>query len=149
MTIVRFSESDTASGYEFKSSPAVVTISNAVDGDVDGNGTIGALSDGLILIRYFATFRGQTLISNAVSANCTRCSAADIEAYIAQGVAQGIYDVDGNGSNGALSDGLILIRYFATFRGQTLISNAVSANCTRCNAADIEAFIADRLLPKP
>ena len=47
-----------------------------------GNGEVGALTDGLLLIRYLFDFRGESLISNAVDANATRKTAADIVAYI-------------------------------------------------------------------
>jgi hypothetical protein len=51
--------------------------------DVDGNGVIEALSDGLLVLRYEFGFRGATLITGAVAANCTRCDAPSIEAYLA------------------------------------------------------------------
>jgi hypothetical protein len=41
------------------------------------------LTDGLLILRYLLGFRGTTLISGAVGGCCTRCSAAQIEAYIA------------------------------------------------------------------
>ncbi|MEZ4528789.1 MAG: formylglycine-generating enzyme family protein [Desulfobacterales bacterium] len=51
--------------------------------DIDGNGTVDGGTDGLLVNRYLFGFRGTTLISNAVGSACTRCSAAEIEAYIA------------------------------------------------------------------
>ena len=50
--------------------------------DIDGNGEVAALTDGLLLIRYLFEFRGESLISDAVDANATRKTAAEIEAYI-------------------------------------------------------------------
>jgi hypothetical protein len=55
------------------------------------------------------------------------------------------YDIDGNGATDALTDGLLLLRYFFGFRGATLVSGAVGPGCTRCDAPSIEAFIADHL----
>ena len=50
--------------------------------DVDGNGTVDALTDTLLLIRYFFGSRGTTSVTGAVASNCKRCTAAEIEAYI-------------------------------------------------------------------
>lgn len=50
--------------------------------DIDQNGSIDALTDGLIILRYFFGIRGSALIENAVNSNANRTSAADIEAYI-------------------------------------------------------------------
>lgn len=50
-------------------------------------------------------------------------------------------DVDGNGSNDALTDGLLVIRYLFGLRGEALISGAISADATRTTAADIEDFL--------
>jgi DNA-binding beta-propeller fold protein YncE len=52
--------------------------------DVDGDSQIDALTDMLLLLRYAFGFRGGTLINGAVDLiNCTRCTAPDIEAFIA------------------------------------------------------------------
>lgn len=50
--------------------------------DVDANGTVEALTDGLLTLRFEFGFRGATLVNSAVAANCTRCAAAEIEAYL-------------------------------------------------------------------
>ena len=50
--------------------------------DIDGNGSIDALTDGLIFLRYAFGLRGENLVSGAISSDATRSSAANIEAYI-------------------------------------------------------------------
>jgi hypothetical protein len=50
--------------------------------DVDGDGTIQPLTDGLLILRYDFGFRGATLITGVVSSTCTRCDAPSIEAYL-------------------------------------------------------------------
>jgi len=50
--------------------------------DIDGDGAVDALTDGLLLLRYAFEGRGNDLIGNVISNNATRTSAADIEAYI-------------------------------------------------------------------
>ncbi|MEO7252615.1 MAG: hypothetical protein ABIZ64_00070 [Casimicrobium sp.] len=49
--------------------------------DVDGNGSVDPLTDGLMLIRYMLGLRGTALTTGAVGAGATR-DAAQIEAYI-------------------------------------------------------------------
>jgi hypothetical protein len=50
--------------------------------DIDGNGAVDALTDGLLLLRYAFEGRGDSLINNVISPDANRTSAADIEAYI-------------------------------------------------------------------
>lgn len=58
------------------------------------------------------------------------------------------YDIDGDGEHDPLTDGLLLLRYLFGFTGSTLITGAVDlANCTRCTAAEIEAYIEALLGP--
>ena len=53
------------------------------DFDIDGNGLVEPLTDTLLALRYVFGFRGGTLITGAVGAGCTRCTAPEIEAYMA------------------------------------------------------------------
>ena len=50
--------------------------------DVDGDGQILPLTDGLLTLRYEFGFRGATLITAAVGPQCTRCDAPSIVAYL-------------------------------------------------------------------
>jgi hypothetical protein len=143
-SVIRFSYSDTAVGYTFYGAPVAFEVSS-FNCDIDGNGQAKALSDGLLIARYLFGFRGTTLISNAVEGDCTRCTATEIEAFIANGIPDRL-DIDGNGQAKALSDGLLIARYLFGFRGTTLISNAVEGDCTRCTATEIEAYL-QSLLP--
>lgn len=51
--------------------------------DIDGNGQIDALTDGLLTLRYLFGLRGEALISDVVAADATRNSAGQIEAHLA------------------------------------------------------------------
>jgi hypothetical protein len=50
--------------------------------DVDGNGVVEPYTDSMLIFRYTAGMRGNTLVMGAVSKNCTRCTAEQIEAYL-------------------------------------------------------------------
>jgi hypothetical protein len=51
--------------------------------DIDGNGEIDALTDGLLTLRYLFGLQGDTLINGVVAGDATRTTAVDIEAYLA------------------------------------------------------------------
>jgi hypothetical protein len=50
--------------------------------DIDQSGSVDALTDCLILLRYFFGLRGENLTNGAVSLNANRATAQEIEAYI-------------------------------------------------------------------
>ncbi len=115
--------------------------------DVDDNGQYGALTDGLLVIRYLFGFTDAALIDSAVAIDCNRCTADTIAAYLDQARQVGYLDVDGSdladpvAGSDALTDGLLVIRYLFGFSGAALIDNAVAGSCTRCSAVDIETYL--------
>jgi hypothetical protein len=118
---------------------ATATSTGGVTLDVDGNGTLGALTDGLLVLRYLFGFTGSTLTTGAVGGGCTRCDADTIVPYLDSIKAQ--LDVDGNGTFGALTDGLLILRYLFGFTGTTLTTGAVGGGCTRCDVGAIVAYL--------
>ena len=50
--------------------------------DIDGNGQIDALTDGLLTLRYLFGLEGDTLIAGVVAPDATRTTAVDIEAHL-------------------------------------------------------------------
>jgi hypothetical protein len=50
--------------------------------DIDGNGNVDALTDGLLLIRFIFGIRGDALIIDSVGNACSRCTELEIEGYI-------------------------------------------------------------------
>ena len=107
--------------------------------DIDGDGTVLPLTDGLLAIRYQFGFRGDSLISNATNGTAIRTSATDIEAYIAEG--QIHFDLDGDGEVLPLTDGLLLLRYLFGFRGDGLVANAVGADATRTTSDQLDGYL--------
>jgi len=109
--------------------------------DTDGNGSVDALTDGLLAIRHMFGSTGDSLIDSAMGVGCTRCTAAEIDTYMDQCAALGASDIDGNGEIDALTDGLLDIRYLFELRGEPLINGAVGDGCTRCTAVEIESYL--------
>ena len=50
--------------------------------DIDGNGEIDALTDGLLIIRFLFEIRGEPLINGGIGDGCSRCTAPEIETYL-------------------------------------------------------------------
>ena len=50
--------------------------------DIDGNGDIDALTDGLLTLRYLFGLQGDTLINGVVAVDATRTTAEEIEAHL-------------------------------------------------------------------
>ena len=51
--------------------------------DIDGDGALEPLTDGLLILRALIGFTGATLTSGAVGGGCSRCDATAIEPYLA------------------------------------------------------------------
>ena len=64
--------------------------------DVDGDGKIAPLSDGLLIIRSLFGFSGNSLTSGAIGDSATRTGASDVESYL-----ETITDSDNDGANDA------------------------------------------------
>ncbi len=50
--------------------------------DIDADGSVLPLTDGLLILRHLFGFTGSTLVTGAVGGACTRCTAGDIQAYL-------------------------------------------------------------------
>ena len=50
-------------------------------------------------------------------------------------------DLDLDGSELPLTDGLLLLRYLFGFRGAVLVAAAISQDCARFDAGSIEGFV--------
>jgi hypothetical protein len=61
---------------------ALATAKDSLAADIDGNGAVDALTDGLMLLRALFGLSGDGVTAGAVGDGATRTSAADIEAYI-------------------------------------------------------------------
>jgi hypothetical protein len=108
--------------------------------DADGSGSTDALTDGLLILRYLFGFTGSSLTTGALDPACVRCTAPEIESFLAANLA--VYDIDGDGSTQPLTDGLLILRYLFGFTGSSLISGAVTMpGGTRCTAEAIETYL--------
>jgi hypothetical protein len=119
--------------------PSVTVTPGGKPLDVDANGVVEALTDGLLILRRTFSFQGAALISDAVGDGCGRCEATAIAAYI-DGLGLTL-DVDGDGHVLSLTDALMILRRLFSFSGGLLTNGALSDDCTRCDAGDIASYI--------
>jgi hypothetical protein len=140
---VRVTASSTATSYRLSADPA---ISELTEGsfDVDDDGKIEALTDGLLLMRSMFGFGGEQLVAGAVAGEGTRKTAAEIGTYIT--VIESKMDVDSDGKVEALTDGLLIVRFLFDFRRESLIAGAIGKDATRKTSEEIEEYL-ESILP--
>ena len=149
---VRASFTDKAGNAEARDSAPTGRVLTLVSLDVDGNGTVGLLTDGLLLVRYLIDIRGPALTNLALAGNAHehRDTHEEIAAYL-QGLEDGnVLDVDGNGAVGLLTDGLLIVRYLIGTRGPALTNLALAADARedRDTHEEIAAYLDSLVSPE-
>ena len=104
--------------------------------DVDGNGDLDPLTDGLWILRHLFGFTG---VTGAVGPQCERCDATEIDPYLDSIASQ--LDADGNLVLGPLTDGVLILRYLFGVTGPSLTTGAVGNNCSRCTPEQIIDYL--------
>ena len=97
--------------------------------DVDDNGEVAPLTDGLLILRHLFGFSGNALTDGALGENSKRVEASAIDAYLAHN--RSAMDIDGDGEVRPLTDGLLILRHLFGFAGNALIDGAVGALAER------------------
>ena len=113
------------------------------DLDIDSDGQTGALTDGLLILRHLFGFSGSTLTDGAVALGASRSSPEAVREYLQENAFE--LDIDGDSKTDALTDGLLVLRYLFGFRGDTLISAALSGSASRSVPSDIESYLSNRI----
>jgi Ca2+-binding RTX toxin-like protein len=121
-----FSPVDTATGYGFQGKAPSLQLMQNWSLDVDGDGVVRPLSDGLMVMRHLLGMQGSALTQKAISPNGTRSTAASVAAWIDRGRQEGFLDLDGDGRTTALGDGLLLMRGLFGMQGDALLSKVIA-----------------------
>ena len=119
--------------------------------DIDADGNVDALTDGMLLLRYLFNLSGNSLLKDAVAKKTALSDGAtrtdeEIEQYLRDATGQNndgvggagskdydsnyplieeIFDIDDSGDVDALTDGLMLIRYLFNLTGKSLADSAI------------------------
>jgi hypothetical protein len=107
--------------------------------DLDGDGSLQALTDGLLFLRSTFGFSGATLTTGAVGVDCQYCTAGEILPRLV--ALQAVMDVDQDGAVGALTDGLLILRFLFGFTGPTLTSGAIGALAVRDTPSEVATYL--------
>jgi hypothetical protein len=114
--------------------------------DIDGNGIVDALTDGILTIRYLFGLTGTSLTNGAVGVGATRTSGTDIINYLTP-ARSSMLDVDGNGNPDALTDGILMIRYMFGLTDNSLVNGAIGVGATRTTGAAVQSSLQSYQLP--
>jgi hypothetical protein len=141
-TSINFTSTALASGYQFESESYNLEL-QAASWDFDGNGQADALTDGLMMLRYCFGLRDEMVTASAMATDSPMSSeqvVAEIEAALE------IADIDNDGEIGALTDGLMLLRYLFGLEGEMITNQAVGPSASRALNEEIQAYL-DAYMP--
>ena len=108
--------------------------------DVDGNGSVDALTDGVLITRLMFGVRGEALTEGAIGTYAFRSEPYQIvDAYFAGNSSR--WDVDGDGRVSALTDGVLITRYMFGVRNYQLVQGALGSGAKRTNPYSIVSYL--------
>ena len=105
--------------------------------DLDGNGTIDPLTDGVMLVRALFGMTGTAVTNGALGASPARSTWAQIQPVINLSA----LDVDGNTVTDALTDGLLVMRAMLGLTGTAVTTSALGPGATRTTWAAIRSYL--------
>ena len=98
---IRLSASATSAGYKFSGNPVYSRIvGESMDVDLDGDVT--ALTDGLLIMRWLFGFNNSSLTGGVVSSRSERINPIEIARFLDE--SRALLDIDGSGEIKALGD---------------------------------------------
>ncbi|MGL5002659.1 MAG: hypothetical protein ACRDAM_06930, partial [Casimicrobium sp.] len=113
-----------------------------VDGSDDAT-KYDAATDGVLVMRYLAGFRGASLIANAIGTNATRNTALLVETHLSNN--RVLFDVDGDGVMLPMTDGLMILRRLLNPNPINMMTvaeqSAITANAKRGTLTDAQVLL--------
>ena len=109
--------------------------------DIDGNGSLAAPNDGLIIFKYLLNSNANNLHTTIANDAATdRRTTAQLKAYLDN--ARAILDVDGNDSLAAPNDGLIIFKYLLNSNANNLHTTIANDAATdRRTTTELKAYL--------
>lgn len=112
--------------------------------DVDGNGKADAFTDGMLIARFLMGFTGENLTRGVVDPNGERSTPESITTFL-ESLKEPLMDVDCNGQQDALTDGMMILRFLFGFKGPALIDGLVDPKGCRNTPETILPFLTNFL----
>ena len=102
---------------------SVIGVTQGCVLDLDGNQTISATTDGLMLLRAMLGLTGTAVTNGATATGAQRTTWEQIAPFVNLAA----LDIDGNGATTAASDGVMLLRAMFGLTG-TAVTNGITTN---------------------
>jgi hypothetical protein len=113
-TALNITSNVTGAGYAFTGQGGTVHVQNW-NMDVDGDGDADSMTDGVMAVRYMLYnqlgIMGPGWSANLFGLSGTRNTENLVKPFLDNGAAAFITDVDGDGDNDAMTDGVLIVRY--------------------------------------
>ena len=136
--VIGFSPSALAPDYGLSAHSLTLNYSAGRTFDIDEDGDVTALSDGLMMLRFLFGFTGD--FESLIGENSPHIgNPAAINQRLNEHLS--FMDIDDDDTTQALTDGLLLIRYLFGFRGDALVEGATSLEANRASASEIEIYL--------
>jgi Ca2+-binding RTX toxin-like protein len=115
--------------------------------DIDGNGVVDPLSDGIVILRYLNGVTGNALIEGVVDPQGSRNEIASLMSHLRE-IESSFLDPDGDLQSLPTSDGVVILRRLAGFSSDALVAGSVNPEGIRRSPVFIEAYL-DRPINDP
>lgn len=106
--------------------------------DVDRSGSANSTTDAVAIFRFLLNYPDAVSENGALPATASP-PGGSISSYLSS--IRPLLDIDANGQADAITDGLLILRYAAGFRGEALIANSVGPGARRTTASAIETHL--------
>jgi hypothetical protein len=100
---------------------AVIGVRDGCVLDVDGDQTVGALTDGLILLRVMLGLTGDSVVAGATGPTAPRTTWSQLQPFVHLPA----LDLDGDGATSPATDGVMLLRAMFGLTGNAVTSGAL------------------------
>jgi subtilisin-like proprotein convertase family protein len=125
----------TQTEFDDEAAGSIITASPPFAGSFSPEGGLGGVFDGQAARGVWRLELNDTVDGDSGTLYCFTLEIA------VNPLGQALMDVDGDGTTQPLTDGLLELRWLFGFSGNVLVNDAVGMGCTRCTAAEIEAFL--------
>ncbi|KPA18363.1 hypothetical protein MHK_001410 [Candidatus Magnetomorum sp. HK-1] len=118
-----------------------ITILESFHLDIDGDGVVNALSDGLLIVYYLKqSLETYPDLSKIVAKDARRKTLEQITAFLDQGKA--LLDIDGNGVVQDTTDGILILRYlFEINQGDPFVQGMFTDTSVRNTVESVTDYI--------